>query len=92
MEKKEIIEKVLKEIKEELESGVKRNKVLPLDWAMDRITPIIQKALQMRDADLQGKIENFDWFKIVDEKWEDTLIRFKQEISKILENQKKEKN
>lgn len=40
------IEKVLKEIREELERGIQRNDVLPLDWAMDRIKPIIEKALK----------------------------------------------
>ena len=36
---------LLKEIHDELERGITRNKVLPLDWAMDRIEPIIEKAL-----------------------------------------------
>jgi hypothetical protein len=37
-------DKIIKEIRQELENGINRNKVLPLDWAMDRITPIIQQA------------------------------------------------
>lgn len=34
---------ILEEVREALEEGITRNGVLPLDWAMDRIKPILQK-------------------------------------------------
>ena len=37
---------IKKEIREELEKGIIRNKVLPLDWAMDRINPILEEQAQ----------------------------------------------
>ncbi len=40
-----LIEKTEKDIRTELEKGITRNKVLPLDWAMDRINPIIEQTL-----------------------------------------------
>lgn len=40
----DIKEKLKRDIQKELENGIKRYKVLPLDWAMDRINPVIDDA------------------------------------------------
>lgn len=40
---KECLETIQRELKEELERGVRRNKVFPLDWCFDSIDEIFKK-------------------------------------------------
>ena len=47
-------------IREQLEKGITRNKVLPLDWAMDRINPILKEAVEK----LKSKRNNGDFVHI----------------------------
>ena len=49
--------KIIEKIRTELEKGITRNKVLPLDWAMDRISPIIEKALTPAEEEHKKEIE-----------------------------------
>ena len=54
-----IKEELKKEIEEELRKGIGRNKVLPLDWAMDRINPILERYFQKAKEHSKKKIEEF---------------------------------
>lgn len=44
-------ERLLKEIEKELKKGIERNNILPLDWAMDRINPLIKEAIRQTKAE-----------------------------------------
>lgn len=44
-------------IREELEKGINRNDILPLDWAMDRINPILEQAVKQ----LKEESETFSY-------------------------------
>jgi len=67
--KDKIKEKLEKEIEEELEKGITRNKVLPLNWAMDRIKPILEKAIEETKKEerenIMQEIYLLDWIKIM---------------------------
>ena len=46
-------------IREELEKGIKRNDVLPLDWAMDRIDSVLKEAVsRLKEKDLYRALIN----------------------------------
>ncbi len=66
----DIKEKLLKEIKEELDRGITRNKVLPLDWAMDRIEPILVNAIE-------------ETSKAKDEEFIKTLIKLQDDVDAL---------
>jgi len=48
-------QKIIEQIRDELQKGINRNDVLPLDWAMDRITPIIEKALELQREEFNSQ-------------------------------------
>ena len=62
-----------KEIEAELQKGIRRNKVLPLDWAMNRINPIIEKGIKQAKAEtlieIRDKINEKIKLHIKDNNW-----------------------
>jgi len=78
-----------KEIEAELQKGIRRNKVLPLDWAMNRINPIIGKGIKQAKAEmLKNKSQALiDWKdKEVEKAKSETLKKVFEEIELIFEN------
>lgn len=84
---------ILKFIEEELERGITRNKVLPLDWAMDRIMPLIENfnlevhkeyeaKLQKLQDDLLKRISEKSIFHVVNGKAPKQLIETYKEGEK----------
>ena len=53
------MDKIEQNIREEIEKGIGRNKVLPLDWAMDRIRPILKGYKQETKKEILDKIKIF---------------------------------
>jgi len=52
--------KLSEKIRKELEKGIKRNDVLPLDYAMDRIEPILKEFIRRLKEDLDFRIGHPD--------------------------------
>jgi hypothetical protein len=77
---------IIEEIRKELESGINRNRVLPLDWAMDRISPIIEKAIQQTKSKLREDIEKLrnEPIKFVDKICKDLTL---DKVLKSLEDE-----
>ena len=53
-----------KKIREKLEEGVKRNKVLPLDWAMDRIDDVLEEFSKRLKKDINNVVNFEDYQKM----------------------------
>lgn len=81
----DIQEEILKEIHDELEKGINRNDILPLDWAMDRIEPIIIKGIEkgklQRQKEIIEIVKNIEPHSVDDgdyeewDKWIEQLIK-----------------
>jgi len=87
------IEEVKKEIELELEKGIKRNNILPLDWAMDRINPIIDKFVEEAKKSYDDEIREKDklLFELAHEKgnYSGQIINLKNELSNKDDEMKK---